>query len=796
MTAAAHSGRRRIALIAAGAAALGLAVLLAAGLWLRWRYATEISLYVDEFTTLWGARRILETGAPLLPSGVLYTRGLLNTYVTALFTAVGGHDYLVGRLPSILFGLAAIVSIFWIGRREWNGRVGLLAALGLTLLPEMIQWSGRARFYSQLLLFVLLMVWAGYAAVRPGRDGAVPGRTTWRANLLFAGLFVLALFSQEETLLLYPALVLAFVWWRGWRFLLQPPVLVSQLLILAAMGARYLMETIGQPGYFETIQAERPYVGLVFEVADAWRVYSPLLLAPERLPFTLGAVVAVAAALGLLARNGWQPQRLPRFHQATVFFALVFLGAFAILLALVGGTWREARYLLIIEPLWLLVGAAGIVWVIDRIRGHVALRWALTAGVAAALALLLYRPAQTLLAQQVEGYDRVLAWVGAERQAGDVVLSPQPPACAIALGAPCDYYAVGTGWEPYVIPDDAGVLVDRWTGAPLLTDAMQLEELVRHAPRLWMVVDGLRLGRRYDDATVRVLVEQFDIAHEERGVLALLANGWRTETVQPARQDFQPPRAVGPLDLEAWTHAELQPGAPLAATLYWRKRDFIDSQINTSLRLVDSNGIIIAQDDGPPARGLFPTYAAETVQMPDPKTLAIPADLAPGRYRVDVVAYDVATMQPAGPPVTPGWLRLGADTPPTVERDERWENGLRLVGHDALPAALTAGTALDLRLVWAATAPITASLTAFVHLLGPDGSIVAQVDRAPENGFYPTSAWATDAIVADSYRLEVPSDLAPGAYQLVVGWYDPSAGTRIPTRAGGNAVTVAEWQVE
>ena len=52
---------------------------------LRWRYATEISLYVDEFTTLWGAQRILELGAPILPSGVLYTRGLLNTYVTALF---------------------------------------------------------------------------------------------------------------------------------------------------------------------------------------------------------------------------------------------------------------------------------------------------------------------------------------------------------------------------------------------------------------------------------------------------------------------------------------------------------------------------------------------------------------------------------------------------------------------------------------------------------------------------------------------------------------------------------------
>ncbi len=796
MTATTADGGRRTALFAGGALALSLAALLALGFWLRWRYATEISLYVDEFTTLWGAERILELGAPILPSGVLYTRGLLNTYVTALFIGVGGPDYLVGRLPSILFGLAAIAAIFWIGRREWNARVGLLAAVGLTLLPEVIQWSGRARFYSQLLLFVLLMVWAGYAAIRPRQEGAAPAAPTWRANLLFAGMFVLALFSQEETLLLYPPLLLGFVWWRGWRHLLQPPVLVSQLLIMAAIGARYLIETVGQPGYFETIQAERPYVGLVFEITDAWRIYSPLLLAPERLPFTLGGLVAVAVALVSLARHSWRPQHLPLFQQATLFFALNFLGVFALLLALVGGTWREARYLLIVEPLWLLVGAAGLVWLIDRLTRRAALRWALTAAAGIAIAWLLWQPAQTLLARQVEGYDRVLAWVAAAREPGDVILSPQPPACAVVLGEPCDYYTVGTGWEPYVLPDASGVLVDRWTGAPLLTDAAQLAAVMRQAPQTWLVVDGLRLGRRYDDATVRLLVEQFDIAHEERGVVALRATGWQTPTAQPIEHELTPPMAVGPLDLEAWRRSEVQPGAPLAVTLEWRKRDFIDSQINTSLRLVSSDGSSVAQQDGPPARGLFPTYAAETVQMPDPKTLDIPANLAPGRYRLDVVAYDVATTAPVDEPLTLAWLRIGAEPPmPEISANERWDNGLQLVGHDPLPAALTPGAALDLRLVWSATTPITASLTAFVHLLGPDGAIVAQTDRAPAGGFYPTAAWQSGEVVADSYRLELPPTLPPGDYRLVTGWYDPASGVRVPA-AGGDAVELGVWLVE
>jgi 4-amino-4-deoxy-L-arabinose transferase-like glycosyltransferase len=694
LTAARERGRSN-AWLAGGALALSLAALLALGFWLRWRYATEISLYVDEFTTLWGAKRILEMGAPILPSGVLYTRGLLNTYVTALFTGVGGQDYLVGRLPSILFGLGAIAAIFWIGRREWNARVGLLAAVGLTLLPEVIQWSGRARFYSQLLLFVLLTVWAGYAAIRPRQGGAAPAAPTWRANLLFAGMFVLALFSQEETLLLYPPLLLGFVWWRGWRHLLQPPVLVSQALILAAIGARYLIETVGQPGYFETIQAERPYVGLVFEVTDAWRIYSPLLLAPERLPFTLGGLAAVAVAVVLLARTGWRPLRLPLFQQATIFFALNFFAVFAMLLALVGGTWREARYLLIIEPLWLLVGAAGLVWGIERLTRRAALRWTLTGAASLGVALLLWQPAQTLLSQQVEGYDRVLAWVAAVRQPGDVILSPQPPACAVVLGEPCAYYTVGTGWEPYVIADAAGVLVDRWTGSPLLADAAQLESVIRGAPQTWLVVDGLRLGRRYDDATVRVLVDQFAIAHEERGVVALRATGWQTPTTQPIQQELAPPAAVGPLDLEAGSAANC------SRARRWTSPSTGASGSSSTARSTRRCGWWPATAALSPSKtarrpaASSPPTRPRRCRLPDPKTLNIPADLAPGRYRLDVVAYDVETTQPVGEPLTLGWrCGAGAEPPlPEISANERWDNGLQLVGHDPLPAALTPGAA-------------------------------------------------------------------------------------------------------
>src|SRR5690606_1558805 len=141
---------------------------------------------------------------PLMPSGVLYTRGLLASYIEALFLTIGGFSYLVGRLPSILFWLATILLTFAIGRRDWprfGWAVGWLAAVGLTLLPEAIMWSGRARFYAQLQCFALLTVWSAYQAItapsQSPRSTAGGWRAAWHDPVWqFPCFFTLALFSQ------------------------------------------------------------------------------------------------------------------------------------------------------------------------------------------------------------------------------------------------------------------------------------------------------------------------------------------------------------------------------------------------------------------------------------------------------------------------------------------------------------------------------------------------------------------------------------------------------------------------
>ncbi|MEZ4860572.1 MAG: glycosyltransferase family 39 protein [Caldilineaceae bacterium] len=771
----------------------GLALLLMGAFWLRWRYARDVSLYVDEFTTLWAARRVQALGAPLMPSGVLYTRGLLASYVEAAFLALFGFSYLVGRLPSILFSLATLLALWRMGRQRWQGSVGWLAAVGLALLPEAIVWGARARFYAQLQCFVLLVVWAALLTVDSAADTTEDSQQSLaRRHVVFALLFILALFSHEETVLLYPALLLGVWLWRGWRFFLQRPVWLTHGLCLVALGLRYALEKVGQPGYFETIQAQRPYVGLILDLPGAWATYSPLFVAPERLLWTLGLVIALAVAGWQLVRVQGQLLRLPRAEQATLFVALQFFFVVAVVFALVGTSWREARYLFFVQPFWLLLGAAGIDWLLMRLPRR-SLQWGGLALVTLVAIWPLWPQAQAVLHQQVEGYDQALAYVAAQRQAGDVVLSPQPPACALVVGG-CDYYAIQWGYEEFVI-SRGGKLVDRWSGAALLNSTAQLATVIRQAPRTWFITDSFRLATRYDAAFIQTVVDQYTLAFAAQGVMVLQTQGWRTVPPLQSTQMLTPALHFGPLALVGyqWRGAAQLPDLPV--TLQWQSTTPVGAQINTSLRLVNQAGEMLDRVDGPPANGLIPTTLIFDQPIPDPKVLTLPATAPPALYRLELLAYDAATVTPLTEPQPVAWFNTATVAPPAVARTVAWNDGVTLVGSDALPASLPPGATFVLRLVWTAQAQPHHDYTVFVHLVDQNGATVAQNDRAPVAGFYPTHGWLPGVMVEDHYELRLPDNLAAGAYAVVVGLYQPETGVRLTQSDGADSLLLGEVQV-
>jgi uncharacterized membrane protein len=99
----------------------------------------------------------------------------------------------------------------------------------------------------------------------------------------------------------------------------------------------------------------------------------------------------------------------------------------------------------------------------------------------------------------------------------------------------------------------------------------------------------------------------------------------------------------------------------------------------------------------------------------------------------------------------------------------------------------TAGEPLHLTLYWRALRRMTEDYTVFVHLLSPDGRIVAQADRQPQNYTYPTRWWVPNEVVPDAIQLDVPPDAPAGPYRLRVGLYRAETGERLPLTAGPGA---------
>jgi hypothetical protein len=99
------------------------------------------------------------------------------------------------------------------------------------------------------------------------------------------------------------------------------------------------------------------------------------------------------------------------------------------------------------------------------------------------------------------------------------------------------------------------------------------------------------------------------------------------------------------------------------------------------------------------------------------------------------------------------------------------------------PQPTTSNPQPDITVVleWQPGAPITRDYTVFVHLVAPDGAIVAQSDARPTWVVpWPTDHWRPGQLVLDGHQLVLPSDVSPGLYQVKVGLYYWETLERLP----------------
>lgn len=88
------------------------------------------------------------------------------------------------------------------------------------------------------------------------------------------------------------------------------------------------------------------------------------------------------------------------------------------------------------------------------------------------------------------------------------------------------------------------------------------------------------------------------------------------------------------------------------------------------------------------------------------------------------------------------------------------------------------GEPLPITFTWHVQEPGLKNLTAFVHLLGPDGVNWGQEDREPAFASYPTSRWQPGERIIDRFAPVLSAD-ATGPVTIRVGWYDAANGERL-----------------
>jgi hypothetical protein len=769
----------------------GLVTVLLAGLVLRLLYAARANLYIDEFTTIWAGQQVLNQGLPRFPLGALYTQGLLYTYLeaAALFLA-GGYHPLVARSPSLVLSFATLALLVYAAWSLYRVLPVGLAALWLALDGEAIVWGGRARTYALLQPVIVITFLAWY------RGAVADDRPSLR--WLAIGLLLVAIVDQQVTLLLLPPMVIWAVVSRGWDWLRKPVVWLQAGVLLLGLAARWLLYGLMVlPGTTATA-GPRSFVDLVRPFAE-WQTLTPFLAEPNR---WLAVLLLAGGVIWLLLR-GRAAAPAWRGPVLAIIFIIVFV-LFEMVLV-VGTTWRRARYLIPLVPL-LYLGAEGVaVPALRALAKRLPLlpyRRALLGLTLASVVLVVVLSLPTTRAAAMRnewGYDRALEAVGDAWIKGDALATFAPAAAFVILGQ-ADYLAAEMDAQVLLVERD-GKRLDSWTGLPLLDSPERLDEALEDHLRLWFVVDEMRLERHFSQEYLRLLWDRFDVAAFEWGVFVFRSHPVETPEIdRPLAASFD---GVVELESFALSDAQPEPGQTMTVTLRWAEGDVQpvpEEEYAVSVRLLDRAGGAAAGHEAPLLGGHYPVErwqrSRSSQPFPDRHSLELPADLAPGLYRLEAGLHRTDTMAPLGEPVTLDYVQVGEEQEnwATASAEAEFGDVVSLLSHEFVGEVLP-GSNATLRLVWQ-TGPrgFDDDYAVFVHLLDAEQQIVQQWDAPPTGGWYPTSYWNPGQIVVDEHNLMFDAGLAPGDYQLVVGLYRVD-GTRLRLEDGADRINMATIEI-
>jgi hypothetical protein len=156
------------------------------------------------------------------------------------------------------------------------------------------------------------------------------------------------------------------------------------------------------------------------------------------------------------------------------------------------------------------------------------------------------------------------------------------------------------------------------------------------------------------------------------------------------------------------------------------------------------------------------------------------AAIAPGRFRLQVAFGGTREFVTVGViAVARGVASSPAEPHITNQVNARIGQRIHLLGYDA-PEKLVPGSRFPLTLFWQTDENVYDDYTAFIQLLDAAGNAVLKYDSVPGGGLNSPFLWIPGETVVDRVVLNLPNDLKPGKYTVIVGMYHYPELERLP----------------
>ncbi len=562
-------------------------------------YLTRFDFHEDEFYSMLAISRTMEQGAPVLPSGLFYDKGLAYTYLTAVLAKLAGFSETLARWPALLAGLLGIAAMFAAGRGLFGASLaGLLAALALAFDRDAIAWSTRARMYTLAQAALPLLFLATWRLVH---------RPDQRKMLIVLGLIALTLLAHSGIVVLIPAMAVVALLYISWQHRFSalgslttwPVILAGGLVVALAVGLVLGGSATELPARVVPDDPNLPleYDSTAEPLAETVVEFLGYLTEGERL---IWLVLALGIGVWALCRVGLRRSGRDE-ERAVAFLFIIMMLTFITMLFLPSKEFKRDRYLfLLLLPQVYLLGGATLDILARGAGRFVRYRWAAGGVAILALAGLAYSASPVL--QPAEGearYDHAYALVRAHWQPGDVVMASRMASCYLYLDDGCEYYLREFGVR--ATDKFAGYYTDWYVGAPWIGNQGDFNRVLASGKIVWFVVRESQLTGNFTADFIQQILAQMQLVHQAGDVLVF--RSLPTQLPLPQTPDYLTVRQwEGNVRLAGYSVTWLQDDV-LAITLFWENIPLSDD-FKVFIHLRSPDGPNLLQADHVPLEDL------------------------------------------------------------------------------------------------------------------------------------------------------------------------------------------------